>query len=433
MSNAIVDAVENSPWIKSSVSGALVYNTIDDMKSPHEGIFANVTTEVAGLGGDAQFVKLTARGSYYHTLSEELDVVGILSGGGGHVASYGGDGLRVFDQFQSNDRMIRGFEYGGIGPYDADGDNDHLGGTTYFNASAEAQFPLPVIPESFGLRAAVFADAATLYGNDIDVEGVNVAGRRHAMACVRRRRPDLGVSVRPAARRLRRACRQGRHGRGAGIQLRHVDPLLIEACRLSRPLRPGRHLDTVPNDRSGVLRADAPVYGGRGREFDRSGTRRPRTFGIEIAGIASASEGGEGMLVYIEGRGNAKLAETVEAAAVFCTAETAPRVKPGVAVLVTRKPQAAFATIGRLMFPAAASPQALTGETGISSGAHVDPAARLEQGVVVEAGAVIGPGVAIGAGTIVAPNAVIGKLCQIGRDCYVGPGATCRRRSPATR
>ena len=34
--------------------GALVYNTIDDMKNPHAGIFANITTEVAGLGGDAQ-------------------------------------------------------------------------------------------------------------------------------------------------------------------------------------------------------------------------------------------------------------------------------------------------------------------------------------------------------------------------------------------
>ena len=45
--------------------------------------------------------------------------------------------------------------------------DDHLGGTTYFNASAEAQFPIPVIPESFGLRGAVFADAATLYGNKI--------------------------------------------------------------------------------------------------------------------------------------------------------------------------------------------------------------------------------------------------------------------------
>lgn len=56
--------------------------------------------------------------------------------------------------------MIRGFAYGGIGPIASDNSGVHLGGTTYFNASAEAQFPLPVIPESFGLRGAVFADAA---------------------------------------------------------------------------------------------------------------------------------------------------------------------------------------------------------------------------------------------------------------------------------
>lgn len=63
--------------------------------------------------------------------------------------------------------MIRGFAYGGIGPVASGTSGDHLGGTTYFNASAEAQFPLPVVPESFGLRGAVFADAATLYGNKI--------------------------------------------------------------------------------------------------------------------------------------------------------------------------------------------------------------------------------------------------------------------------
>ena len=82
---------------------------------------------------------------------------------------YGSGDLRVFDHFQSSDRMIRGFEYNGIGPVSTDnnGNRDHLGGTTYFNASAEAQFPVPVVPESLGLRAAVFADAATLYGNKV--------------------------------------------------------------------------------------------------------------------------------------------------------------------------------------------------------------------------------------------------------------------------
>ncbi|MER9938539.1 outer membrane protein assembly factor BamA [Mesorhizobium sp. M0088] len=166
ISTAILDGIDQSPWIKSSVSLGLVYNTIDDMKNPHEGIYANTTLEVAGLGGDAKFVKITGRGSIYQTLSEQYDLVGLISGGAGHVEGYGSDGLRIFDQFQSSDRMIRGFAYGGIGPVDPL-TGDHLGGTTYFNASAEAQFPLPVIPESFGLRGAVFADAATLYGSKV--------------------------------------------------------------------------------------------------------------------------------------------------------------------------------------------------------------------------------------------------------------------------
>jgi outer membrane protein insertion porin family len=168
ISPAIIDGIEQSPWIKSSVSLGLVYNTIDDMKNPHEGIYATTTAEFAGLGGDAKYVKVTGRGSIYQTLSEQWDLVGLVSGGAGHVEGYGGDGnLRIFDHFQSTDRMIRGFAYGGIGPVDPT-TGDHLGGTTYFNASAEAQFPLPVIPESFGLRGAVFADAATLYGSSVN-------------------------------------------------------------------------------------------------------------------------------------------------------------------------------------------------------------------------------------------------------------------------
>jgi len=169
VSQAIVDGVNSSPWVKSSVSGTVVFNTIDDMKNPHEGIYANLTAEVAGLGGDAKFVKVTARGNYYKTLSEEYDVVGLVTAGAGHIQGFGAGGLRVFDMFQNSDRMIRGFEYGGIGPMDnlGGGTFESLGGTTYFHGTVEAQFPMPVIPESYGLRGAVFADAATLFGNSL--------------------------------------------------------------------------------------------------------------------------------------------------------------------------------------------------------------------------------------------------------------------------
>ncbi len=143
----------------------------------------------------------------------------------------------------------------------------------------------------------------------------------------------------------------------------------------------------------------------------------------EITGIASASDGGAGMLVFVEGRRNADLAGTLSAAAVLCSPDIAERTPADMAVLVTARPQFAFAMIGRLLFPAAASPPALTGETGVSPRAYVDATAQLEEGAIVECGAIIGPNASIGAGTIVGPNAVIGPSCQIGRDCYIGPSA----------
>lgn len=174
MSDYISAAIGEGKWVKSSISASLIYNTLDNPQLPREGIFANLTAEVAGLGGDAEFVKVSGRASYYHTLSEQLDLVGLLAVGGGHITSFGDEPLRIFDHFQSNDRIIRGFKYNGIGPFDVS-TGDHLGGTTYFHATAEAQFPMPVLPESLGIRGAVFADAATLYGTELSGSGT-VAG-----------------------------------------------------------------------------------------------------------------------------------------------------------------------------------------------------------------------------------------------------------------
>ncbi|MDH6229437.1 UDP-3-O-[3-hydroxymyristoyl] glucosamine N-acyltransferase [Mesorhizobium soli] len=143
-----------------------------------------------------------------------------------------------------------------------------------------------------------------------------------------------------------------------------------------------------------------------------------------VSTIAPVSEGGEGALVFVDGKRNAGTLGELRAVAILCTADVVDLVPAGIAVLVTPQPQAAFAQIGRLLFPAAASPRSLTGETGISPSAHIHPTAKLEPGVTVEPGAVIGAHVAIGSGTIVAPNAVIGLSTQIGRDCFIGPNST---------
>jgi outer membrane protein insertion porin family len=177
LSNAYREAVALSPWIKSSVSTTLTYNTLDDRQLPREGFYAQAGVEFAGLGGDAEFVKFTGRANYFHLLSESADIVGSLSAGAGHMIGTGDD-TRVFDQFFIGGETIRGFESRGIGPRSealSDGSRDSLGGTTYFNVSAEASMPMPIVPRDFGLRVAAFADAGTLYGSELS-DAVQVGG-----------------------------------------------------------------------------------------------------------------------------------------------------------------------------------------------------------------------------------------------------------------
>ncbi len=167
------DYIPDAPatWIKSSVSSTLTWDSIDDRKNPRDGVFARFAVEYAGVGGDANWLKTSAKGSYYQTVSEDLGIVGVLSAGAGHIVAMGNPtvpqntagGILVGDLFKANNEIVRGFKYNGIGPRDT-ASGDFIGGTTYLNASAEMQFPMPAIPESLGLKGAFFADVGTLFG-----------------------------------------------------------------------------------------------------------------------------------------------------------------------------------------------------------------------------------------------------------------------------
>lgn len=186
LSQPYKDLVDNSPWTKSSISNTIVYNTIDDMQMPHEGIYASVTNEVAGLGGDSQFYKISGKAKMFYTVSDYADVVASIGGTAGYVAPLGGS-LNVFDQFQIGGKEIRGFENNGIGPRMSNG--DALGGTTYITASAEASFPLPGIPTDLNLRGAVFADAGTLFGNEVSLGGDSAEGTNASL------RASVGLGI----------------------------------------------------------------------------------------------------------------------------------------------------------------------------------------------------------------------------------------------
>ena len=151
--------------LTSLVGYTFSYNTLDNNKNPTSGIFAEARQDFAGVGGDSKYLRSTVDARYYHEIID--DVVGFARVQGGNIYGYGGDKLRIVDNFNLGPSLVRGFAPNGIGPRDlntADNKQASIGGTTYFGASAEVQFPLWGIPRDIGLKGAIFADAGTLFG-----------------------------------------------------------------------------------------------------------------------------------------------------------------------------------------------------------------------------------------------------------------------------
>jgi UDP-3-O-[3-hydroxymyristoyl] glucosamine N-acyltransferase len=143
-----------------------------------------------------------------------------------------------------------------------------------------------------------------------------------------------------------------------------------------------------------------------------------------IGGAAALEEAGPGDICFLE---HARLLPALarsKATACFCPADLADRLPAGLAALEAAKPGEAFALAVGLLYPDARRPLGITGMSGRSAAAQIDPTARLEDNVAVEAGAIVGPAAEIGRGTRIAALAVIGPNVRVGRECSVGPGAS---------
>ncbi|MER0238193.1 UDP-3-O-(3-hydroxymyristoyl)glucosamine N-acyltransferase [Fulvimarina sp. MAC8] len=140
-----------------------------------------------------------------------------------------------------------------------------------------------------------------------------------------------------------------------------------------------------------------------------------------ITGIASLDEAGPDDIAFFDNVRYADNLHSTRAGCVILSERYGSRGVPeGTAALVTKRADQAFASIGRILFPSALAPQAISGETSVSDRASVDASARLEAGVIVEPFAVIGPDVEIGSGTIIGANTTVASGCRIGRDCRIG-------------
>lgn len=169
---AIKQAADEGAVIVSSLGYTLAYDTRNLPQAPTSGIFASISHDFAGVGGDVQYNRFVLDGRGYYPITNKITLVGRVQGG--VIEPWGGEDLRLTDLFFKGGETIRGFERAGYGPRDAcrspttgsriaNCSQDALGGKYFWATTAEVRFPLPLIPENLGMQGAVFVDAGSLW------------------------------------------------------------------------------------------------------------------------------------------------------------------------------------------------------------------------------------------------------------------------------
>ena len=153
----------NGAYLTSMAGYGFTYNTLDNNKSPTSGLLLSFGQDFAGLGGDVSYMRSTADFRTYYEVASDL--VSVLHLQAGNITSLNGQEVRMLDDFKMGPNLVRGFAPAGIGPRDITSgtSNDLIGGTMYWGASLEFQYPFYFLPKDTGFRGALFVDSGSAW------------------------------------------------------------------------------------------------------------------------------------------------------------------------------------------------------------------------------------------------------------------------------
>jgi outer membrane protein insertion porin family len=150
---------------KAFVGYTLTWAGVDDVKKPTEGLYATFSQQY--VGWDHSLIKTDARARYFVPVIPDYGVVASVKGQAGIIHDLSGNGVHAAEAFTPGTQLIRGFQGRGVGPRLASG--EYLGTTMYAGLSGEVAFPIPGLPENYGLSGAVWADAAWIGDDNLPV------------------------------------------------------------------------------------------------------------------------------------------------------------------------------------------------------------------------------------------------------------------------
>ncbi|WP_339659163.1 outer membrane protein assembly factor BamA [uncultured Thalassospira sp.] len=155
---------EETEFVESAIGHTLTYDERDSSISPTEGYFARLSNDLAGVGGDEQYLRSRVEGGYYYPIDREHEWVLSTRGSTGYIFGFDDD-TRISQRFSVGGSNLRGFESAGVGPRDI-ATGDALGSKLYYTGTVQLDFPLG-LPSEFALTGRVFSD----FGSGQDVDG----------------------------------------------------------------------------------------------------------------------------------------------------------------------------------------------------------------------------------------------------------------------
>lgn len=158
--------------ITSLVGYSFNWDRRNDPIAPTGGFDFSISQDVAGLGGDVEYLRTEATGSTYRGIFRGVRASVRVSGG--YIEPFGNDDrILINNRFFRGGSSFRGFDVAGIGPRevitlaDANGEvvdvkpGRSLGGKAYYQATGEITLP-NYLPEEYGIRTKLFAEAGGL-------------------------------------------------------------------------------------------------------------------------------------------------------------------------------------------------------------------------------------------------------------------------------
>ncbi len=163
--------------VTSLVGWSTLYDDTDGIR-PTRGQRFVFSNDIAGLGGDVKYARVTANATKYKAFG---GWIGSLRLEGGYIKALEDAPRPFIDPVRLTDRFfgpqLRGFDIRGIGPrvqrvpYSAGGTlnrdeariTDALGGRAYYQARLEVEFPISASLRNLGLRPSAYVDAGSLW------------------------------------------------------------------------------------------------------------------------------------------------------------------------------------------------------------------------------------------------------------------------------